>query len=35
MKKILLHPDAEVELRHSVDYYESLRAGLGLDLEEE
>jgi toxin ParE1/3/4 len=35
MKKIRLHPEAEKELWHAVDFYESVRAGLGLDLEEE
>jgi toxin ParE1/3/4 len=35
MKQVLIHDAAEFELWQAVDYYESIRRGLGLDLEEE
>jgi toxin ParE1/3/4 len=35
MKNVLLHPDAERELWHAIDFYESILAGLGLDCEAE
>ncbi|MCK5033823.1 MAG: type II toxin-antitoxin system RelE/ParE family toxin [Calditrichia bacterium] len=35
MKQIRAHHDAEIELWHAVEYYESMRKGLGLDFESE
>ncbi len=35
MKHIIVHSEAELELWFAVDYYEEIRRGLGLDLEEE
>ena len=35
MKEIIVHSEAELELWFAVDYYEEIRRGLGLDLEEE
>lgn len=31
----IFHPAAEAELNDAIDYYESLQAGLGIDLAEE
>jgi toxin ParE1/3/4 len=35
MKRIVVHSKAELELWQAVEYYETKRLGLGLDLEQE
>ena len=35
MKRIVVHSEAELELWQAVEYYETKRVGLGLDLEQE
>ena len=35
MKQVVVHSSAELELWYAVNYYEDIRKGLGLDLEEE
>lgn len=35
MKKLIIHSEAELELRQAVAYYENKCTGLGLDLERE
>jgi toxin ParE1/3/4 len=35
MKRIIVHSEAEIELWQAVNYYETKRLGLGLDLEKE
>ncbi|MFC2088480.1 type II toxin-antitoxin system RelE/ParE family toxin [Calditrichota bacterium] len=35
MKTMIVHHDAEIELWHTIEYYESKKSGLGLDFEKE
>jgi plasmid stabilization system protein ParE len=35
MKPVIVHDAAEFELWQAIDFYEAIRKGLGLDLEEE
>jgi toxin ParE1/3/4 len=35
MKPVIVHDAAEFELWQAIDFYETIRKGLGLDLEEE